>query len=568
MTSSRVLHGIGVGSTATVGPCVRFSAPVTAPADEPRPSSQAEIDEAVRRLTDALQQVAEELEAAADANRNNETLGAVLQAAAEMAGDPELKDRSLQLIRTGVGPATAITRVVGEFADVFREIGGYMAERVGDLHSVRDRAVARVLGVPEPGLASMDAPGVVVALELTPADTSTLDMDKVLALVTQEGGPTSHTAIIARQMGLPCVVKVDGAADIPAGTLLAVDGAHDRVVVDPDEATQAEIRTRMANRSRLLDDTEPGATADGHRVQLLANIGTVADAEQAAATAVEGVGLFRTEFLFLDESEEPTVDNQAEAYRQVLAAFAGRKVVIRTLDAGADKPLAFANTTPEENPALGIRAFRLARRNPQLLAHQLEALARAVADTPQTEAWVMAPMISTADEAKDFREMANAAGLDHVGIMVEVPAVALQADRVLTNVQFASIGTNDLAQYTMASDRQLGALADLIDRWQPAVLKLVAQTAAAGQRLGRPVGVCGESASDPLMALVLAGLGITSLSMSIAAVPEVRFALRHTTLDKCQEMARAALDAADAKAAQEAVRSRVTPEVKEALALD
>nr|WP_208390862.1 phosphoenolpyruvate--protein phosphotransferase [Brooklawnia cerclae] len=562
------MHGIGVGSTATVGPCVRFSAPVTAPADEPRPSSQAEIDEAVRRLTDALQQVAEELEAAADANRNNETLGAVLQAAAEMAGDPELKDRSLQLIRTGVGPATAITRVVGEFADVFREIGGYMAERVGDLHSVRDRAVARVLGVPEPGLASMDAPGVVVALELTPADTSTLDMDKVLALVTQEGGPTSHTAIIARQMGLPCVVKVDGAADIPAGTLLAVDGAHDRVVVDPDEATQAEIRTRMANRSRLLDDTEPGATADGHRVQLLANIGTVADAEQAAATAVEGVGLFRTEFLFLDESEEPTVDNQAEAYRQVLAAFAGRKVVIRTLDAGADKPLAFANTTPEENPALGIRAFRLARRNPQLLAHQLEALARAVADTPQTEAWVMAPMISTADEAKDFREMANAAGLDHVGIMVEVPAVALQADRVLTNVQFASIGTNDLAQYTMASDRQLGALADLIDRWQPAVLKLVAQTAAAGQRLGRPVGVCGESASDPLMALVLAGLGITSLSMSIAAVPEVRFALRHTTLDKCQEMARAALDAADAKAAQEAVRSRVTPEVKEALALD
>ena len=567
MSSGQVLRGIGVGATAAVGRTVRFSAPVQAPADEPGVSGDEAIAEASERISAALADVAANLQETA-AKHQGETLGEVLEAAAEMAMDPELVNRSTELLHEGQGPATAVTNAVAEFAEVFVAIGGYMAERVGDLNSVRDRAVARLLGLPDPGIETMDEPGVVVAHELTPADTSSLDMTKVLALVTEEGGPTSHTAIIARQLNLPCVVRVAGALDIPEGALVAVDSGRSTVTVDPGQAIQDEIRDRMERRKVLLTDTAPGGTADGHAIQLLANIGTVADAQAAAKHAVEGVGLFRTEFMFLDAKEEPSVEHQTDQYRQVLQAFAGKKVVIRTLDAGADKPLAYANLKPEANPALGQRAYRLVRSVPHLMTHQLTALAQAIEAVPETEAWVMAPMISTAAEAADFYARAREAGLTKEGIMVEVPAVARTAEQVLPEVDFASIGTNDLAQYTMATDRELGNLSDLIDRWQPAVLKLVAQTAAAGIEAGRPVGVCGESASDPLMALVLCGMGITSLSMSTAAVPAVRYALRHTTLATCQEMAQAAMNAASPEEGVAAVLALLNREVKEAIVIE
>lgn len=567
MTTRTVLRGIGVGTTAAVGPAVRFAAPIKAPADEPAPKNPQERAVAGDRVEQALLEVSVSLQSAAD-QHPGETLGEVLMAAAEMASDPELANRSKDLIGEGQGPATAVTNAVAEFALIFEQIGGYMAERVADLHSVRDRAVAKLLGLPEPGLGTQTEPSVIIAHELTPADTSSLDMSKVLALVTEEGGPTSHTAIIARQLGLPCVVRVKGALGIPEGAIVAVDSGRNVVIVEPDQAIQNALAERMERRKRLLLDDAPGETADGRPIQLLANIGTVADAESAAQAAVEGVGLFRTEFMFLEAKQEPTVADQAAAYRKVLEAFAGRKVVIRTLDAGADKPLAYANLLPEANPALGQRAYRLVRSVPHLMTNQLTALAQAIREVPQTEAWVMAPMISTAAEAVDFRERATQAGLTMVGIMVEVPGAALCADQVLSQVDFASIGTNDLAQYTMATDREQGSLSDLIDRWQPAVLKLVAQTAEAGQRLGKPVGVCGESASDPLMAMVLCGLGINSLSMSAVAVPAVRYALRHTTFTKCQEMAQAAMAAASAEEAVAAVLTLLNAEVKEAMDLD
>lgn len=563
------LTGVGVGSTAAVGPCIQFTPPVKAPADEPVPSGPEQVATATAAIRSALAEVTAELNRAA-AEHAGQTLGDVLAAAAEMADDPEYAELAIGYLAEH-GPANAVTQATAEFAAMFTAIGGYMAERVSDLNSVRDRVVAHVLGVPGPGGLELSEPAVVIAHELTPADTSGLDMSKVIALVTEIGGPTSHTAIIARQLGLPCVVKVDGATSIPTGTDVAVDAARGQVIVNPDEATRDAIRARMERFAALLDDDRPGATSDGHPIQLLANIGTVADARAAAAQSVEGIGLFRTEFMFLDSTEEPSIEFQANAYREVLQAFAGRKVVVRTLDAGADKPLAYANLSVESNPALGQRAYRLVRSVPHLMEHQLTALAQAVADCPDTETWIMAPMISTAAEARDFRERARAAGLEgkaRIGIMVEVPAVALCADQVLPGVEFASIGTNDLAQYTMATDRELGALADLIDRWQPAVLRLVAETAAAGQRAGVPVGVCGESASDPLMALVLCGMGITSLSMSTASVPAVRFALHHTSFEVCQQMARAALAAPDATAAVSAVQNLLNDEVRQAMALD
>lgn len=562
------MDGIGVGVGGAVGPVRQLRPAPLIPEDEP---AAGDADAAVQRVTEALDAVRADLTARSEA-AGDSTLADVLAAAAQMAGDPALAARATELLRAGTGPATSVDAAVEEFAGTFETIGGAMAERVTDLRSVRDRVVARLTGQPEPGV-ELSEPSVVVAHDLSPADTSALDLSLVLAIVTEAGGPTSHTAIIAGQLGLPCVVRAEGATSIPDGQVVAVDASRGLVVLEPDDALRDEIARRADAVAELEVDREPGSTADGHRVELLANIGTAADAERAAATAAEGVGLFRTEFLFLEAAEAPSVEDQAATYAQILRAFAGRKVVVRTLDAGADKPLAFADQGAEDNPALGVRGYRLVRTMPELLRDQLRALALATerAGEGAAEVWVMAPMISTPGEAADFAAAAQEAGLREagvrVGVMVEVPAAALRSEGVLAEVDFASLGTNDLAQYTMASDRLLGELADLLDRWQPGVLDLVARTTAAGRDAGKPVGVCGESAGDPLMALVLVGMGVTSLSMSAGALPLVRFAVRSHTLAECRAMAEAALASADAQSARQAVLELLTREAREMLAV-
>ncbi|MGW7467611.1 putative PEP-binding protein, partial [Streptomyces xantholiticus] len=273
-----------------------------------------------------------------------------------------------------------------------------------------------------------------------------------------------------------------------------------------------------------------------------------------AAADSEGVGLFRTEFLYLDRDQAPTVEEQTAAYREVFAAFTGRRVVVRTLDAGADKPLPFATAADEQNPALGVRGLRTARRDPQLLETQLTAIAAAAQDG-EAEVWVMAPMVSVPGEAAAFAERAKAHGLRTAGAMVEVPAAALRAGDVAQQCDFLSVGTNDLAQYAFAADRTLGSLAEFLDPWQPALLELVRTAAEAGAGQGRPVGVCGEAAADPLLALVLVGLGVTSLSAAPGCLGDVRASLASHGLDDCRRLAGLALAAPDAAAAREAVRN-------------
>ncbi|WP_345025905.1 putative PEP-binding protein, partial [Streptomyces sedi] len=314
------------------------------------------------------------------------------------------------------------------------------------------------------------------------------------------------------------------------------------------EAAAAERRRRRA----AAELSGPGRTADGHRVALLVNVGAPRELRGAAEADSEGVGLFRTEFLFLDRAEAPSVEEQTAAYGRVFAAFAGRRVVVRTLDAGADKPLPFATAPDEPNPALGVRGLRTATRDPALLENQLTALARA-AEANAAEVWVMAPMVSLPAEAAAFAARARAHGLPTAGAMVEVPAAALRAEHLAADCDFLSIGTNDLAQYTFAADRTLGGLAELLDPWQPALLDLVHRTAEAGGRLGRPVGVCGEAAADPALALVLTGLGVTSLSAAPAALPGLRAALAAHTLADCRELAEAARTAPDAATARQLV---------------
>lgn len=558
-----VLHGVGVGRAGVVGPVVQVAGAPVVPPDEP-PTPPGEVDAVQERLRSAFAAVADGLSAQSRAATG--TAADVLAATAQMAADRALHKQTLARVAQGEGPVAALDAVVGQFVTTFEAAGGYLAERVTDLRSVRDRVVAHVLGVPEPGVPALAVPSVVVGLDLAPADTASLDVAHVLALVTEHGGPTSHTAIIAGQLGIPCVVQAVGATGLVDGTVVAVDAAAGTVEVDPAPGVAEAFATRAEVAARLAQDHSAGATADGHPVQLLANIGTPADAEKAAAEAVEGSGLFRTEVLFLDRATAPTRAEEAATYAQVLRAFGDRKVVVRTLDAGADKPLAFATQADEENPALGVRGYRLVRTVPDVVETQLAALGDARRETG-AEPWVMAPMVATPGEARDFAAAARAHGLTQVGVMVEVPSVALRADAVLAEVDFVSIGSNDLAQYTMATDRLRGELADLLSMWQPAVLDLVALTAAAGARAGKPVGVCGESASDPLMAVVLVGLGITSLSMAVSAVPAVRFAVRGHTLAQAQAVAQAALAADDAPGARAAALAAAAPEVASTLGL-
>lgn len=560
MTDS-VLQGIGVGRGAVAGPVIRANPTPVAPVGAPAPT---DIEAAVKSLSEAMAEVSATMTQRAAAATG--TLKEVLEAAAEMAQDPDLLELSVEKVREGTDPAVAVAEVTAQYADMFQASGGYLAERVSDLYSIRDRVIAKLLGLPEPGVPPLTRPSVIVATDLTPADTGALDLDKVLGIVLAEGGPTSHTAIIAGQLGLPCIVRVAGAENLADGDQVALDAAKGTVTLNPDAAVLDAVAARQKALAALAEDTSDGATSDGHQVQLLANIGTAEDAERLTDAAVQGSGLFRTEVLFLDAQTAPTEADQAAVYARALKAFGDRKVVIRTIDAGADKPLAFANQKAEENPALGVRAYRLNRTMPELMDTQLKAIAKAQAETG-IEPWVMAPMIATVQEADDFAKQARAAGIKKVGVMIEVPAAAIQAEEILDKVDFVSMGTNDLAQYTMATDRLAGDLADLLDMWQPAVLYLVNKTAAAGLKTGKPVGVCGESASDPLMALVLTGMGVTSLSMAPKAIPAARFALRHHTYAQCQAIAKAALSATNATDARAAALALVNPEVKQALAL-
>lgn len=478
----------------------------------------------------------------------------VLTASAGLARDKGLRAAVGKELAKGATLVSAVDGAVEHFATMFSAMGGLMAERVTDLRDIGRRVTAHLVGVPEPGVPTPAEPSVLVAADLAPSDTAGLDPGRVLALVTERGGSTSHTAIIARQLGIPCVVGVRGAMSLTSGTTVLVDGTSGVVEIAPDTAQAARrVADDERRRVELAAWSGPARTADGTAVKLLANVADAASARGAAAAPVEGVGLFRTELCFLNRSEEPSVEEQAAIYADVLAAFGdGRRVVLRTLDAGSDKPIAYATLAGEENPALGVRGLRLSFDNPALLDRQLDAV-REAATATGADPWVMAPMVATVAEARSFADKVRARGLTP-GVMVEVPSAALLAHQILEVVDFLSIGTNDLTQYAMAADRMATDLAHLTDAWQPAVLHLVAITAEAGKRAGKPVGVCGEAAADPLLAPALVGMGVSSLSMAATAVRPVGAALARVGMDTCEEAAQAALAAADPMAARDAVR--------------
>ncbi|WP_017559264.1 phosphoenolpyruvate--protein phosphotransferase [Nocardiopsis baichengensis] len=547
----RVLEGTGVSPGVGYGPALRLARSVPEP---PSTGYEGDAEAEAARAAEAMEETARDLSARGE--KAGGQAQEVLSAQALMARDPALADDVRRRVREGAAAARAVADAFGVYREMLAAAGEYMAARVADLDDVRDRIVARLLGVPVPGVPESDTPFVLVAADLAPADTATLDPDQVLAFVTREGGPTSHSAILARSLGLPAVVAGAAADGIAEGAALLVDGTAGEVVADPSAERVERARARQAAREAAAAQSGgPGATSDGHRVPLLANIGGPKELPAALENGAEGVGLYRTEFLFLDRGEAPGHEEQVEAYRAVLDAFpAGSKVVVRTLDAGADKPLAFLPPPGEEpNPALGVRGLRMMRRHPEMLSSQLTALAEA-ARGAQAVLNVMAPMVTDAEDAAWFAERAQEAGIEHAGVMVEVPAAALGARHLARSAGFFSIGTNDLTQYACAADREAGGLSRFQDPWQPAVLELIAATARAAAAAARPCGVCGEAAADPLLACVLVGAGVTTLSMGASALPLVRAALSRASLEECKAAASAALDAPGTDEAKRAAR--------------
>jgi phosphotransferase system enzyme I (PtsI) len=550
------IRGTGIGQGVAVGPVVRMAAPLPEPVDRP---SHLDPEREAERARASLSVVAAEL-----AERGAKAGGAakdVLEAQAMMAEDPSLIDEVTKLLATGKTAERAVYEAFAAYRDLLAGMGGYMGERAADLDDISQRVIAHLLKLPAPGVPNPGHPFVLVARDLAPADTAMLDLDQVLGLVTVDGGPTSHTAILAREKSIVAVVGATDAASLADGDTVVVDAANDLVLAQPTDADVADAKARIADRAALeAAPVTPGALADGTAVPLLANLGSADGAAEAVKLGAEGVGLFRTEFLFLDANTAPSVREQQEHYTRLLTAFPGRKVVVRVLDAGADKPLAFLNDAPEDNPALGLRGIRALRHSEVILREQLTALAAADA-AADAELWVMAPMIATVEETRYFTALAKELGIRVAGVMVETPSAALVADRILAACDFASIGTNDLTQYTMAADRLLGTVANLQDPWHPAVLRLIGEVGAAGAELGKPVGICGEAAADPLLAVVLVGLGATSLSMSPTALADVRASLARYTLGDAKAIAESALaadGAAEAKSAARALAADLT----------
>lgn len=546
--------GVGVSAGRVIAEVRRMPEPIQAPADGAPLAAGATLEGETARLAEATQAVAARLKARAVLATGDAQ--AVLKATALMASDRTLLKSATKLVASGTCAESAIWEAADAVATQLAALGGYMAERAGDVLDVRARIVAELRGVQAPGIPDSDTPFVLVAVDLAPADTATLDPAKVLALVTSDGGPQSHTAIIARSLGLPAIVAATETIVLADGDTVYVDGIDGLVVRNPTELEAASART-YAQREQLPDFDGQGVLADGYRIPLLANVGSGPDAQAAAAAGAEGVGLLRTEFCFLGRDKEPTHEEQVAAYGAVFAAFAERKVVVRTLDAGADKPLPFLTDTTEPNPALGVRGYRTDTTSPGVLTRQLHAISEAAA-SHQAEVWTMAPMISTPTEAEDFAGLVSAAQLATAGVMVEVPSAALLAERILERCDFVSIGTNDLTQYTMAADRQLGSLAELNDPWQPAVLQMIALTCAGALAASaKPVGVCGEAAADPALAVVLVGLGVNTLSMNKRALAPVATVLRTVDLDTAQKLAQLALRAASAAEARTLVRAQL-----------
>lgn len=554
------LKGLSASSGAAVGPFFLLNTNIPTPNSQ---MSQLSFEQESHLLNLAIKRVGQDLEARAA--RTVGELHDILLATVEIATDPAIAEEAAGFIASGHTASYAIVKATEVFQELLRASGSYLAERVSDVANIRDRVLCEIAGITYPEIPHFDEPTILIAQDLSPADTSDLETEKILAIVTGGGGPTSHTAIIARSHGIAAIVAcadVVETAKAHMGQKLAVDATAGLITFNPDSSLVAEIAQKIerikARKSRVITHSPDGyATTDGFVIPIFANIGRLEDTSAAVAAGADGVGLLRTELLYLERKEAPTLQEQIAIYSELIKPFGGKKVIIRTLDAGADKPMAFINFDKEPNPVLGIRGYRTSTTHEHLLRTQLEAIAQA-AKNSRVEVWVMAPMITLPSEAADFVKMAREYGLQKAGVMIEVPAAIFLADEITKVCDFVSIGTNDLGQYLHAADRESAPLATFNDPWQPALLRAIHLIAQAGKNNNCPVGVCGEAASDAALAPVLIGLGVTSLSCNVATLSDVAQSITAHSADQLLLAGTAALAAKTAQDAKNSAREQLS----------
>jgi phosphoenolpyruvate-protein phosphotransferase/dihydroxyacetone kinase phosphotransfer subunit len=552
-----VLFGIAASAGIAVAPAHHLGGPMEAPPErepEGREGEHERLERARAVAREAIERDRERLlvrGAAAEA--------AIFSAHLALLDDEALLGPARAAIDEGATAERAWFDAAESAAATYRGLDEpLLRERAADVDDVGRRVVDAIAG--DGGRAGPSREAIVVAAELTPADAAALDPRLVRGIATARGTPTAHAAILARALGIPAIVALgDAVLAVPAATPLLLDGDDGSVHVAPDEelvrSAQERVERAAERRAAVRERAhEPATTLDGTRIEVVANLDEPDDAAAAVELGAEGVGLLRTEFLFLDEPTLPSEEEQAAGLAAIAGALGGRPLIVRTLDAGADKPLPALPMDPEDNPFLGLRGIRLSLHRPDLLATQLRAILRVAADHPVK---VMFPMVATPAELEAalaiMREARAATGLDapvETGIMVEVPAAALLSERLGRHVDFFSIGTNDLTQYTMAAERGNARVAALLAGPQPSVLRLVRETVRGAEANGRWVGVCGELAGDPPAAVLLAGLGVRELSMAPPLVPEVKAALRSVDLADARATAERALEAEHAEEAR------------------
>lgn len=501
--------------------------------------SKDAVEEELGRFQSAVETVTQKLSETTERLREggSESEAGIFEAHIEMAEDPEFQSDVEERVRDLTSPEAAVISVGEEYASMFAGMEDeYMAARADDVRDVASQIAAELMGGGATGLESLAEPSVILAVNLAPSDTARIPKGMGLGFLISEGSKTSHVSIMARSMGIPAVVGVGSELDKALNAeVVALDGGEGYAIVDPDPQTLSAFEDKqkqLAAEAVLLEEYKhrEARTSDGRRIEVSANIGSAKDAEEALSWGAEGVGLFRTEFLFMERAELPSEEEQYEVYREVAEAFGDKPVIIRTLDVGGDKDLPGVEQPAEENPFLGWRGIRMSLDTPELFKPQMRALLRAAT---HGNLKVMFPMIADIEEVRAAKERLKEAqrelesegkevGELEVGIMVETPAAAIRASEIAPEVSFFSIGTNDLVQYTLAADRGNERLRHLQSADHPAVLELIGKACEAAREAGIWVGVCGEAAGDPALIPELVELGVTELSMSAPSIPRAK----------------------------------------------
>jgi phosphoenolpyruvate-protein phosphotransferase len=556
LKTTRTLHGIPASAGLAAGPAFVLQDVELEVPEHPVNDPEEEIAHLEAAIEKAVSEVAELRDRAEQEAGSEEA--AIFDAHALILQDPTLtKDVHNAIRQEGLNVAAAWMRAIEANAEKMEALEDeYFQARAVDIRDVGRRVLRILLGQDEGDLNNLSAPAIIVARDLTPSDTVRLDKSLVLAFCTAEGGPTSHTAILAKALGLPAVVGAEeDLLSIKDDTTLLVDGTSGEIIINPNAETRKAFKARQKQerekaKIELAAAHDPAITVDGHYVEVVANIGNPEEAQASLEYGAEGIGLLRTEFLYLNRTTEPDEDEQLSAYNEILDTMEDRPVVVRTLDVGGDKELPYLDLGEEANPFLGWRAIRMCLDRPEMFKIQLRALLRA---SPNHDLRIMFPMIATVEEVRQAKALLTEARNEvarngdriadtiQIGIMVEVPSVAVMADQFADEVDFFSIGTNDLTQYTMAAERTNDKVARLLDPCHPAILRQIDGVIAAAHEAGIWVGLCGEMAGDPDAIPILLGLGLDEFSMAHPRIPHAKAILRTWSKSDAQELTKTVL---------------------------